>query len=100
MKDNRNLGRYNLKTLLRNPGLIHRIQDNFAANTHPGIFGQTLRDNAVSDIGGCIRMVADQYQDNSKLVTEVVGRETIKLMCEYLGIDLADDFKSLKLFEQ
>lgn len=97
MKDNRNLGKYDLNKLLRNPALIHRIQDNLMALQGEGVFSQTLRDNARDKPRMCIKMIAEQYQTNEREIIEIVGKPTIELIQEYLGLTLADDLKTIRI---
>lgn len=39
--NNVNLGKYNLQAMLRNPALIHQIQDRLTAITEGGDFGRS-----------------------------------------------------------
>jgi hypothetical protein len=93
--DKRNLGQYDLNKLLRNPMLIHRIQDNLLALKDESIFAQSLRDHAKNSPQECVKMIIDQYKDNPPLVTKIVGKETLNLIEEYEGITLADDLDNV-----
>lgn len=95
MKDNRDLGKYNLNQLLRNPFLIHRIQDALLALKQDSLFAQSLRDNAKDKPDQCVKMIVDQYRDNPPMITKMIGKETLKLIEEYAGINLADDLENL-----
>lgn len=91
------LGKYDLNQLLRNPGLIHRIQDNLTAITDTGFVGISIKQMAKDDIKGCIKMIIDQYRDNPKVITKIVGKETLKLIEEFESITLADDLKDINI---
>lgn len=94
---NIDLGKYDLNELLRNPGLVHKIQDNLMSITDTGFVAISIRQIAKDDIKGCIKMVIDQYRDNPKVMTRIVGTETLKLIEEFEGITLADDLKNINI---
>lgn len=91
------LGKYDLNQLLRNPGLIHKIQDNLMDITDTGFLGISIKQIAKDDIKGCIKMIIDQYWDNPKVMTKIVGRETLNLIEEFEGVTLADDLKDINI---
>lgn len=93
--NNVNLGKYNLQAMLRNPALIHQIQDRLTAITEGGILGAAIQKGARDNIQGTIRMIVSQYRDNPKLLTEIVGAETLALIEEFTGQTLADDLKDV-----
>jgi len=92
---NVNLGKYDLNQLLRNPGTIHRIQDNLMDLKGEGVWIAGIRDLAKGNIGYCIKYIISQYDDNPKEVTKLIGKETLKLIEEFEGITLADDIKNV-----
>lgn len=92
---NINLSQYDLKKLLRNPALIHKIQDNLVDLKGDSLFANAIRAGAISNPQGAIKMIADQYRDNPKLVVEIVGKETMEMIFEYEGMESEDDLKGL-----
>lgn len=97
MKQNKNidLGKYDLNKLLRNPGLIHNIQDSLMGIKGDGLFTKTIREGAKKDIKECIRMIVQQYGCNAAEIKRIVGRETLDMIDEFEGITLADDLKNV-----
>jgi threonine dehydrogenase-like Zn-dependent dehydrogenase len=91
------LGKYDLTQLLRNPGLIHKIQDNLMTIKNESIIGGAIREIAKDDIKACIKMIVSQYYDNPKVMTEIVGRDTLNFIEEFEGITLADDLKDINI---
>ena len=77
MKDKRNLGQYDLNKLLRNPALIHQIQDALLTLKDESLFAQSLRDNAKDKPGECVKMIVDQYRDNPPMIIKIVGKDTL-----------------------
>lgn len=95
--DNRNLGKYDLKHLLRNPMTIHKIQDALLALKDDSLFAQSLRDNAQDKPRQCVQMVCDQHADNPALVRQIVGDDVILMIEEYIGESLSDDLKNINI---
>lgn len=92
---NVNLGKYDLNKLLRNPGLIHRIQDNLLALKDDSLFADALRKGAKDTPDSCVKTIISQYRDNPQMIAKIVGKETLKLIEEYENITLADDLDNV-----
>lgn len=92
---NIDLGKYDLNELLRNPGLVHKIQDNLMSITDTGFVAISIKQIAKDDIKGCIKMIVDQYRDNPPMMIKIVGKETLKMIEEFEGITIADDLKDI-----
>ena len=90
-----NLSQYDLKKLLRNPGLIHKIQDNLVDLKGDSLFANAIRAGAISNPQEAIKMIREQYNDNPKLVAEIVGVETMKLIFEFEGVESVDDLEGI-----
>lgn len=95
MKNKTDLGKYDLNKLLRNPGLIHKIQDNLLALKHDSLFAEALIMGAKDTPKKCVQMIIDQYPNDPKLILEIVGKDTLKLIEEYECISLSDDLKNV-----
>lgn len=91
------LGKYDLKQVLRNPGLIHQIQDNLCAMKGDGLLTSSLREGARTNIREAIKTIVDQYPVNPSYIKNVVGEDTLKLIEEFLGITLANDIKPINI---
>jgi nitrogen regulatory protein PII-like uncharacterized protein len=90
-----NLGKYKLSQLLRNPAIIHLIQDNLQAIKEGGVLGEAYRNGATNNLNQCIKQIISDYRDNPKLVTEIVGINTLEMIEEFTGETLADDLKGI-----
>lgn len=90
-KSKNNLGKYDLNQLLRDPSLIHKIQDNLTSLKGSDLLTEAYRSGAIKDLGETMRQIVSDYRDNSKMTTEIVGEKTLKMIEEYKGITLADD---------
>lgn len=80
-----NLGQYDLKTMLRNPGLIHSIQDNLIELKGDSLMAEAIRNGAKKNIKSCIEMIVSQAKDNYPLMERIVGKENMELINEYEG---------------
>lgn len=89
------LRKYDLKQLLRDPSLIHKIQDNLCKIEGDELLQVALRNGAVNKIQETIRTVIHTYRDNPKMAIRIVGKETLAMIEEFSGITLADDLKDV-----
>lgn len=89
------LGKYDLNQLLRNPMTIHKIQDNLRELKGTDLLTSSFRNGASEDLKGTIKEIITQYHCNSKLITKIVGKETLNLIEQFEGITLADDIKDV-----
>lgn len=97
MNRNINLNKYNLNKVLRNPGLIHSIQDNLMGIKEGGILGEAIRKAAKDTPNAAVKLVVECYRDNPRLMKELVGTKTLSDIEEYLCITLADDLEGVNL---
>lgn len=95
MKKKVDLGKYDLSQLLRNPGLVHSIQDALIAIPDLGFLSNTIKEGAKSNIEECIKMIVSQYGDNPQMITRIVGKKTLEMIEEFTGKTLADDLKNI-----
>ena len=96
MKPNKvDLGKYDLNQLLRDPSLVHKIQDALMEIKGDGLFTKTIREGAKTDIKECIRMLVQQYGCNPSEIKRIVGVETLAMIEEFTGETLADDLKNI-----
>lgn len=93
--DNVNLGKYDLNKLLRNPALIHRIQDNLLALKDDSLFADALRKGAKDTPDSCVKTIISQFRDNPPMITRIVGKETLKLIEEFSGTSFTDDLNDV-----
>jgi len=90
MEDNRNLGKYDLKKLLRNPATIHNIQDKLRELKGRDLLSEAYR-NGANNPDKVIKQIISDYQDNPSLVIKIVGMDILNLIEEFECITLADD---------
>ena len=89
---NVNLGQYDLKQLLRDPSLIHRIEDKIADLKGDSLFVMSIRaSGSYKNTRQAMNEIIDQYRDNPKLTTQLIGRDLLDMIEEFDGITLADD---------
>lgn len=74
--------------MMRDPSLIHKIQDNLIALRSNSIMGLSIRKSAVENIQGCIDSIINAYSDNPYSVSQLVGEPTMKMIEEFTGIEL------------
>jgi len=79
------LGKYDLKQILRNPALIHTIQDALGGLQGDDLLSMAIRRGATDDLAECLKMIVGGYEDNPSMLTEIVGIETLRQIEEYLG---------------
>ena len=105
-KNNSNidLGKYNLNKMLRNPMVIHRIQDNLLALDqmellmNGGIIGAAIVSYSKICPSVVVKILA---KENREQVTSLIGIDTMKLIDEYMeGEKDPDDLKDLDVFTQ
>lgn len=89
------LAKYDLNKLLRNPGIVHNIQDSICALEGETILHFAYREGAKKDIENCIDSIISAYQDNPRMIREIVGGQILGWIEEYRGITLADDIKNV-----
>lgn len=94
-KNSIDLRKYDLKQLLRDPSLIHKIQDALMEIKGEGLLHMAIREGAKKDIKETIRTVIHTYRDNPRLAIEVVGKKTLEMIEEFTQITLADDLKNV-----
>ncbi len=70
---------------LRNPMLVHKIQDAILAIESESILAISFKKSAKENIGGCIASVYTAYEDNSFLICQLLGKEIINLISEFTG---------------
>lgn len=97
MKKNIDLGKYDLNQLLRDPSLIHKIQDNLMKLNGEGMWIAGIRELANTNVKTCIKYIIEQYYAAPKNVKELIGRETLDLIEQFEGITLADDIKDINI---
>lgn len=95
MKNNVDLGKYDLNQLLRNPGLVHSIQDALMKIEGDGAFTKIIREGAWTDINECIKMIVAQYPHNPKMIIKIVGKKTLEMIEEFAGVTLANDLNDV-----
>lgn len=98
--DNRDLGKYDLNKIFRNPMLIHRIQDKLRELKCETFLGTVIKEGAKTDIKGTIKLIVDYYYDNPRIIKETVGKDTLELIEEFIGVPFADDLKDIPVFTQ
>lgn len=99
MKANKlNLGKYNLNKVLRNPGLIHRIQDGLMELKGEDMVSLAFKRGAKNNIKQCIKSVVSAYHDNSEMILGIVGEKIMNWIWEHEGIETKDDLPP-KLFQ-
>lgn len=82
MKKNIDLGKYDLNQLLRNPGLIHRIQDKL----------RSLDGGKLILTGGSIGMAIVAYRDMAiDPLIKILYKEERQKVIELIGKDIMDD---------
>ncbi len=85
--DNINLGKYDLNKLLRNPMLIHQIQDNLLSLNQmellkSGILGAAIVSYAKIAPAACISILSKAGRQE---VINLIGKPTMLLIDEYMG---------------
>lgn len=89
------LRKYDLKQLLRDPSLIHKIQDALCKIEGDGLLQQAIRAGAEKDIKETIRTVIHTYRDNPRMAIKIVGKDTLEMIEQFTGTTLADDLKGV-----
>lgn len=85
-----NLGKYDLNQLLRNPGLVHKIQDNLIGldwgnlMLSGSILGVSIVSYAKTAIEPLIKILHSEAAKDREQVTKLIGEETMKLIDEYM----------------
>jgi len=76
-----------LNKMLRNPMLIHMIEDKLRSMTSTNFLAFSIK-SYLNDgkIEEAINCPVEVYQDNPKSVIATIGVETWKLICEYKNI--------------
>ena len=105
-KNNSNIdfGKYNLNKMLRNPMIIHRIQDNLLVLDqmellmNGGIIGAAIVSYSKISPSAVVKILA---KENREKVTSLIGIDTMKLIDEYMEgeTDSPDDLPE-NLFTQ
>ncbi len=80
-----NLGKYDLNRVLRNPMLIHVIQDELEALQGQSIMAAAIRWGAVDSLQDCLKMIVGQYRENPRLMTGIMGIDLLRKIEEYRG---------------
>ncbi len=88
---NIDLGKYDLNKLLRNPSLIHQIQDSLEELREDDLIITAIKRGAKENIVKCIEMIISQYKRNPKLMTDIIGTPTLQLIAEFEGVETIDD---------
>lgn len=72
---------------LRNPALIHKIQDKLNSLEGKDPLEVAIRNMAVSNPNKAIMFCYDSHKENPLMIDEMLGKETITDIYEYLGIE-------------
>lgn len=73
----------NPELFLRNPMLIHKIQDALLNLKTQGLMSDSIRAGAKNNIGQTVQMIWEQK--HSELMLETVGIEILEMIGEYRG---------------
>lgn len=71
---------------LRNPALIHKIQDVLVNIKGEGLLQQIVRNLAEENPAKAIELMHNCNTDNPRMAEEIVGKECIGWINEYFGI--------------
>lgn len=74
-----------LANTMRNPALIHQIQDKLTAIPHTDFFSMCIRQSSKVSLNQCIKELYEQWCDIPEKIEGYVGKDTMLLIKEFLN---------------